>query len=229
MKFSFDLDASLVGLAESEILAAERAVTGGVREIGTMVKNSWRSQVVGSGLGQRLANTIRQNNYPPRGESIGAASLVYVRPNRKADSASAADVVDAFERGVVITAFRRRFLAIPTNEAGRVAGMGGRTESKWKRRLTPERWEQRTGMNLRFVARRGKFPLLVADDARVSAKGEARKKGGRRRKDGMLIGAQTVVIFTLVPQVNLRKRLNLDDAAKAADARLPQAVLSRWR
>lgn len=230
MKFRFELDASIAGMMESEIRDAERAVTGGVREIGTMVKNSWREQITGAGLGGRLANTIRQANYPSRGESIGAASLVYARPNKKADAASAADVVDAFDRGVIITAFRRRFLAIPTAAAGRVAGMGGRTETKWKRRLTPERWEQRTGMKLRFVARPGRHPILVADDARISAKGDARKKGGRRRKkDGILTGAQTIVVFTLIPQVKLQKRLNLDDAARAAEARLPAAILSRWK
>ena len=45
----------------------------------------------------------------------------------------------------------------------------------------------------------------------------------------MLSGAQTVPIFILVPQVKLRKRLDLDRAASAAQARLPALILARWR
>lgn len=44
----------------------------------------------------------------------------------------------------------------------------------------------------------------------------------------MLTGAQTVPIFILVPQVKLRKRLDLDRAANAAQARLPAMILARW-
>lgn len=222
MKISFDLDASIAGIAEDEIRSAERAVTGGVRDVGSMIKTSWRQQVVGSGLGQRLANTIRQSDYPARGESIGAASLVYARPNRK-KSASAADVIDAFDKGALIRGKDRIWLAIPLPAAGPVAATFRRG------RLTPYLWEQRTGIPLRFVYRRGRPSLLVADDARVSTTGQARKKGGRRRKDGMLTGAQTVPVFLLLPQVKLRKRLNLGESARAANARLAQAILARWK
>lgn len=221
MKISFELDASLVGMAEAEILAAERAVTGGVRDVGSFVKSSWRGLVVGAGLGQRLANTIRQNNYPPRGESLGAASLVYARPNRS-KSASAAVVIDAFDRGVTIRTRNARWLAIPLPVAG-TKGVG--TE-----RITPLGFERRTGLPLRFVYRRGKPALLVVDTATVNKKGQVQRKGGRRRKrDGILSGEQTVPVFLLVPQARLGKRFDLDTATRAAQGRLAQAILSRWK
>lgn len=222
MRIDVSLDSSIAGLMDAEIKAGERAVTAGVREVGDWVKAAWRGQVVGSGLGQRLANTIRQNNYPPRGESMSAASLVYARPNRKR-GASAADVIDAFNRGVMIRSVNGLYLAIPTAAAGPVAGASGRG------RLTPGIWEQRTGMRLRFVYRRGRPSLLVADDARLSTQGHARQKRGRRRRDGILTGAATVPIFILLPQVRLKKRLNLDPVANAAASRLPAAILSRWK
>lgn len=127
MRFRFEIDASLAGMAEEEIDAAERAVTAGVREVGSLVKAGWRGIVVGAGLGQRLANTIRQNNYPRRGQSIGAASLVYARPNQKA-TASAADVIDAFDRGVTIRSKDALWLAIPLPAAGtkELIGRGSR-------------------------------------------------------------------------------------------------------
>ena len=59
-------------------------------------------------------------------------------------------------------------------------------------------------------------------------RGLAAAKRGRRRRDGMLTGAETVVIFLLVPQVRLRKRLDLDRDAAAAAAALPSAILAAW-
>jgi hypothetical protein len=221
MKIDITLDANIAGMMEAEILAAEKAVTGGVREVGDWVKTSWRGQVTGAGLGQRLANTIRGLNFPPRGESLGAAALVYARPNKKQRSASAADVIDAFDRGVLIRSVNGFYLAIPTAAAG-TKGMG-------RDRITPGGWEKRHGMRLRFVYRRGRHSLLVADDARFGAGGLARQKRGRRRKDGMLTGAMTIPIFVLIPQVRLKKRLNLEPVARAAEGRLPAAILSRWK
>ena len=221
MKLDVTLDANIAGMMESEILAGEKAVTGGVREVADWVKAEWRGQVTGAGLGQRLANTIRQTNYPARGESLGAASLVYARPNRKRRSASAADVIDAFDRGALIRSRDGFYLAIPTAAAG-MKGMG-------RERITPGGWEKRNGMRLRFVYRRGRHALLVADDARIGRDGLARQKRGRRRKDGILTGAGTVPIFVLIPQVRLKKRLDLAPVAAAAESRLPAAILRRWK
>ena len=98
------------------------------------------------------------------------------------------------------------WLAIPLPAAG--AGRGGR-------RITPGEWQFRTGIRLRFVYRRGRTALLVADEARVRKRGTVARKGGRRRqRDGILPGAQTVPVFLLVPQVTLQKRLNLYPAAE---------------
>lgn len=223
MRFRFELDSSIAGMAEEEIGAAEKAVTAGVRRIGGIVKDEWRRQVVGGGLGQRLANAIRQKNYPAKGQSMGAASLVYAQPNRK-KSASAADVIDAFDKGALIRGKDKLWLAIPFPAAGKVAG------SRNIGRLTPLRWEQRTGMPLRFVYRRGKPALLVVDQARLDKKEHAKRKGGRRRKsDGILSGEMTIPIFLLLPQAQLKKRLDLEPVRKQALEALPMAVLSAWK
>jgi hypothetical protein len=211
MRFEVHIDGDLNGLLEAEIVAAEKAVTAGVARTGEALKAAWRAQVTGAGLGRRLANAIRANRYPRSGASISAASLVWSR---------AAEITDAFDRGVLIRSKHGLWLAIPTAEAGN-RGLG-------RARITPLGWERRTGMHLRFVIRRGRPSLLVADDARVNARGLASAKRGRRRQDGMLTGAATVVIFILVPQVRLRKRLDLDRDAAAAAAALPGAILAAW-
>jgi hypothetical protein len=211
VKLDVHVDGDLSAVLEAEIAAAEKAVTVGVTRTGEALKAAWRAQVTGAGLGRRLANAIRANRYPRSGESITAASLVFSR---------AAEITDAFDRGLLIRSKHGRWLAIPTVEAG-TRGVG-------RARITPGGWERRTGMRLRFVFRPGRPSLLVADDARVNVRGLAAAKRGRRRRDGMLTGAETVVIFILVPQVRLRKRLDLTRDASAAAAALPSAILAAW-
>ncbi len=57
-----------------------------------------------------------------------------------------------------------RALAIPTEAAGK--GRGGA-------RLTPLEWERRHGLKLRFIYRRNGPSLLVAEKARINARGTA--------------------------------------------------------
>ena len=88
--------------------------------------------------------------------------------------------------------------------------------------LPPFEWERRSGLRLRFVYRRRGPSLLVAE-GRLNSKGRAvasRSKTGR--------GVATVPIFLLVPQVRLRKRLDLArDAMRAADA-VPGLIVAKW-
>ncbi len=105
------------------------------------------------------------------------------------------------------------WLAIPTPAAGK-STKGGR--------ITPGEWERRTGLRLRFIYRRRGPSLLVAE-GRLNSKGRAvasKSKTGR--------GVATVPIFLLVPQVKLRKRLDLArDAARAVDG-VPERIVSDW-
>ena len=118
MKLDVHIDGDLSASLEAEIVAAEKAVTVGVARTGEALKAAWRAQVTGAGLGRRLANAIRANRYPRSGESISAASLVFSR---------AAEITDAFDRGVLIRSKHGLWLAIPTAEAG-TRGVGRRAD-----------------------------------------------------------------------------------------------------
>ncbi len=197
--------ADIRAMMQAEVEAAERAVTAGVSEAATRLQMDWRAQITGAALGRGLANSIRKKMYPTTGASIRAAAVVY---------SNASNVVDAFDRGVLIRSKTGFWLAIPTAAAGK-KGVGNK-------RITPCGWEQRTGQRLRFVYRRGQPSLLVAE-ARLSSKGRAvasRSKTGR--------GLATVPIFILVPQVKLPKRLNLDGPAREAETRLPGLIVANW-
>ena len=192
-------------LAE-EITLAERSVSTSVRESAEGLKSELRAQVTAAGLGVRLANTWRSRVYPQGRPSISAAGMVW---------SNAPTIVRAFDEGPVIRSKDGFWLAIPLPAAGK-----GRRGKK----LTPGEWERLRGQRLRFVYRRGRPSLLVADNQRA----RGGKRGGFALASGKAIAAgrvATVAIFLLVPQVHLRKRLNIDPAGKRWIDALPYRVV----
>ena len=178
MKLKLDIRPDLVAMMAAEIAAGERAVTAAMREAGTGLKLAWRGQIVGAGLGPRLANSIRSEVFPKAGVSLNAAAVVWSK---------APVIIGAHDAGPLIRSKNGFWLAIPTPAAGKA--LGGR-------RITPAAWERKTGLRLRFVYRRTGPSLLVADGARINTRGLAavsRSKTGR--------GQVTAPIFLLVPQV----------------------------
>lgn len=193
----------------SERRAGARSVTRSIGGVTQSIKGAWRGEITGAGLGTRLANTVRGLTYPQSGISMNAAGLVYTKASK---------IVGAFEKGAVIRARDGLWLAVPLPAAMK-SGRGGR--------ITPDEWERRTGRALRFVYRPGRAALLV-DDGRV-------KRGARTMgRDGFSKAARgfknrTVPIFALVPQVTLRKRLNLYGTALRLAGGLPQRIVAGWR
>ena len=204
MKLNIVVLPNLAGMMAAEITAGEKAVTKAVGDAGNGLKTAWRGQITAAGLGQRLARTIRSAQYPKSKPSLNAAALVW---------SQAPVVVGAHDTGPLIRSQNGFWLAIPTAAAGKSARGG---------RITPGEWERRRGLRLRFIYRRNGPSLLVAE-GRLNSRGvgvASRSKTGR--------GLTTVPIFLLVPQVKLRKRLDLDRDAKAAQAQIPDAIVANW-
>lgn len=209
-----DIDAVLKGA----ITDVERAVTSAMDDVTVGLKTELREQVTRSGLGARLANTWRGKRYPASGLSADAAAFVWSR---------APNIIDAFERGVTIRSQRGFWLAIPTSAAGAT----GLDASGARKRVTPGGWERRTGMRLRFVYRRGAPSLLVADDARLGKSGLARSRVRKTKAGGSFVpiaGRQTIVVFILVPQVTLRKRLDVEGAGDRWADQVPGLITQHW-
>ena len=204
MKLKLDIDPDIVAMMAAEVAAGERAVTAAMREAVTGLKSAWRLQITGAGLGTRLANSIRNQNFPRSGESLDAAALVW---------SQAPVIVGAHDTGPLIRSKNGFWLAIPLEAAGK---------SRSGKRPTPGEWEARTGLRLIFVYRRTGPSLLVAE-ARLTKHGRAAVSRSRTGR-----GLASVPIFLLVPQVRLKKRLDLEKPANAALASLPGAIVSRW-
>ncbi|PQO22053.1 hypothetical protein C2I36_15005 [Rhodobacteraceae bacterium WD3A24] len=204
MRVKLNVSPDLAVVMAREVAAGEKAVKRAAIGAGRDLKTAWRRQITGAGLGRRLANSIREQAYPKGQNSLNAAAYVW---------SNAPEIVNAHDKGATIKSDAGFFLAIPTEAAGR--GLRGA-------RLTPGEWEQRRGMSLRFIYRRNAPSLLVAE-GRLSSKGRAvqsRSKTGR--------GKATVPIFILVPQVKLKKRLDLDRAAERVQNEMPGRIVDAW-
>jgi hypothetical protein len=203
MKLTATIVGSLGQIMAEEVKGGEKAATAAVRQAGEGLKSTWRAQIVGAGLGLRLAKTIRSQAYPKAGASLNAAVVVWSK---------APVIVGAHDTGPLIRSRNGFWLAIPT-PAGKSLRGG---------RINPDEWERRNGLRLRFIYRRSGPSLLVAE-ARLNIRGRAVRSRSRTGR-----GAATVPVFLLVPQVKLPKRLDLArDAARALEA-VPGLIERAW-
>jgi len=204
MRITLDVSPSIASIMASEIAKGEKAVTTALKQAGESLKADWRSEIVRAGLGAKLSRSIRNKTFPRAGQSINASALVY---------SNAPKIIGAHEKGAMIRSKNGSWLAIPTPAAGK--GLRGG-------RITPEQFERKSGLKLRFIYRRGQASLLVAE-GRLSSRGNvaaSRSKTGR--------GVATVPVFILVPQVKLSKRLDLARSADRAQSAIPGAIVRNW-
>ena len=209
MKLAAAIAGSLKANLHAEMRGIEKAVAAGVKEAGDGLKNSLRKQVLTAGLGTRLARTWRSRAYPNKGHD--AASLVWSK---------APQIIRTFDQGSVIKSKSGFWLAIPTASAPK-RGVGNK-------RIRPSNFPEHRFGPLRFVYRRSGPSLLVVDAVRVSGKtGRVgrRAKGGALTKTGRIkSGMTTVVMFLLVPQVRMPKRLDVKRAAEQWSRLLPGLI-----
>lgn len=169
-----------------------------------------RDDVIGAGLGRRLANTWRGDVYPRSGGSLRAAG--YVRTN-------AEEIINAFERGVTIRGRDGRWLAIPTANAPYARRNRGGGVKGGRKPATPQEVERVFNRDLVFIPLSNGNGLLVMPQAveKKSGKGftratRARVAAGRTPKP--------IVMFLLVRQVRLGQRLDY--------RRIFDDVTNRW-
>jgi hypothetical protein len=150
--------------------------------------------------GGRLWRAWKSEVYPRTGIAREPSGSVFVNGGPRSRGA-----IEFFSRPGRIKSKSGRFLAVPTP----AAGSQGR-----RRNLTPEEWEARNGEKLRFVYRRGRPSLLVAEGLLNARTGTYRRWTTRRTKvderRGFRRGVTTVVIFVLIPQVAFANRFAID-------------------
>ena len=203
----------------AEIAGAERAVTRSMRQAGKGLQKDWRDQIRSAGLrGNKLPRTIRQRVYPETGDSASAAALVWSK---------APKIMAAFDEGTLIRHREGFWLAIPIDPiAKRMRGKRGKP-------VTPGLWERRTGKVLEFIFRKGRPPLLVDTGIPAFREGLDRiphvtSRRRRWEKRGRPRARAWKPIFVLVPQVRLRKRLDIDRLAQKWQGLVPGMIVRNW-
>jgi hypothetical protein len=213
MKLAATITGSIMAGMDAEMRTISKAVTAGIKEAGRGLKGDLRKQVIGAGLGPRLARTWRDRTYPNKG--YNAATLVWSK---------APQIIRTFDEGAVIRSKSGLWLAIPTPAAPK-RGVGGK-------RINPSNFPEHRFGPLRFVYRRNGPSLLVVDSVRINKSGRVgrRAKGGGFTKTGrMKQGMATVVMFIMVPQVRLKKRLDVKREIKRWERRLPGLINKHMR
>lgn len=208
MKIITEIKNDLPRFMKGRIDVGSRAVTIGVAGAAAQVKSGWRGQILAAGLGNKLARSIRSEVYPKGKPSPNAAALIWSK---------APKLVSAHNTGPLIRSKDGFWLAVPLPAAGKGARGG---------RITPAEWERRTGKRLRFIYRTGRTALLV-DDGTVTGQRLMNRKGFSRSPRGFK--NKTIPIFALVPQVKLRKRLDLEPVGRDAGLGLPARIRAAWR
>lgn len=223
---------------DAEGLAAEiekelaRDVTASVREGTELLKGLVRGATEQAFRGNRLPKAWRGNVYPKGQDSVDAAGYVAVR-------GSAAAIIETALKATVIRARGGRWLAIPTEAAGKFGlkrganGMGATVNKRGAReRITPGGFERRTGMKLRFQYEGGKKggrrAFLFADQAMLGPGGGARPYRSKGRGSRLYGPAgKSILVFILIPQITTRKRLDLDAIANEVGGRTAGLIVRK--
>lgn len=203
----------------TEIDRAEKEVAGyitaGMAKVTAGLKQEYRDQVVGAGLGQRLANTWRGETYPTGGASLNPAAYLWT---------NAPAIVDAFNRGATIRPMGgRNFLWIPTANVprDRAAPRGS------ARKASPHEVELQFNQDL--IVRKGRNGHYLAF---VQAVRSTNRKGWRQGTAKRLAqgrDVQLVLMFTLVPTVSLPKKLDVEGPAARWAERAPELMGEGWK
>ncbi len=199
---------------KANLKEAERAVTTGIKTATNNLKLQMRSQVIAANLGKRLANSWRGDVYPKQKTSLNAAGVVYARAHK---------ILSNFEQGNLIRRRKGLWLAIPTpNVPKRLGG----------KRPMPGDIERAWNVKLRFVYRSNGASLLVLDNRRASYSRKTGKLRGFRKASQSALrtgrGLATVVMFWLVPQVKMPKRLHFKTASERQQRQLPKLIVENW-
>ncbi len=209
-KFVSDVSKAMkMDLEHRKIAQAE-----GLRRAARGLEQDLEQASLGGGLG-KLSRAWASAAYPRKGVgSLSASAEVFVK-----GSVHTKDAMYAFSHGATVRSKNGMFLLIPTENAPKV-GLG-RDRDK---RLAAA--EARYG-KLRFVYRRGKTSLLVADNVRA----RGGKRGGFAAASAKAVGAgnvATIVVFILVPAVRLRKRFSIQPLASKWIGQAPALINAEY-
>jgi len=202
MRIEAAIRGNLEAVMQQELTDATGGVQRGIRRGQRLLKERLRAHVRSAGLGNRLSKTWADKDRRGRPLFWENDGL---NPAAMVRS-NAPHIINAHMSGAVIRARRGRFLAIPTPEALK--------RGRGRRRVSTNSFRGR----LRYIPRKSGPDLLVLDTG-------GKTKSGRYRK-----GSKTTVMFILVRQVRLKRRLpDINGSVRRVESLLPSLILREYR
>lgn len=218
--FSVDeaqLDRAGDKLVRDYLTAGTSAVSGTTKRLERKLETATQSAVPG-----RLWRAWQSSAFPRSGPARNPVGTVWLKGNSRGRTGGA---ITFWTQPGEIRGKRGQFLAVPLPAAG-PRGRG--------RDLTPGEWERRTGQRLRFVYRRGRASLLVADNAVLGGRNgsarplsDLRAAGDQRR--GKRRYAATIPIFVLLPVVKFRNAFAIEPMIDASEGELAMEFFGALR
>ncbi|MCK7615184.1 DUF6441 family protein [Roseibium sediminicola] len=215
-----DLRLALVGDLQKHLDAEEKEISTGLRlateDVAVLGKTRFRQQTTAAGLGRKLAKAWRHNVYPRHGvQTLEPAALVFTK---------APEIVRAFDEGQTIRPRKASFLAIPTDFAPK-----SRRRLSRGRRMGIDEFREAFGKDaLSFVASPEAPGSVVFAFANQGFRRSRGKRGGSRRvKAGGKQKSERVLMFVLVKQVRLSKRLDVSSIETVLRRRYPDLITRR--
>jgi hypothetical protein len=185
-------------------------MTRGMKEAADGLKEDYRNQMRATGLNERVVKAGWQARvYPASGRSLDPAGYVYSKAPLIIDSMIAARTITPLNG--------KKYLAIPTDKVPR----------RGKRRMTPEEVENFFNQDLVVRPARNRGHLLGF----VNVIAARNSKGFRRATKQRLAqgrNVRLVLMFTFVPQVRTRKRIDFEGTARKWGELVPGLVEGDW-
>lgn len=189
MRLRVDVSGDLKGFAAAKEAGIRRGATIAARRIATRAKLALRQDVRRAGLGPRLANTWQDRVYPQQQESLRPSAFVWSK---------AGELISAHTEGATIRAANGVYLAVPTKNVPR----------RRNRLATPAEVLALYGVETFNIVRGRGGNLLLMVPAVRSRKGNSWRRASSIRTGRQGRKAEMVLMFVLVRQVTLRKRLD---------------------
>jgi hypothetical protein len=183
--------------------AFARANTNAAKRIVARGKLRLREDTRRGGLGDRIANAWQDKVFPKSGIAYSPAGLLFSK---------APLIIRAFSAATTIRSKQGSYLAIPTEN----------TPRRGRRHATPVEVEAIFNQDLIFFHGRGQQMLAFVDATKSKSGKGYRRATKRRTKDGRR--AELVLMFVMVRQVHLTKRVNYQRIFADLEAEWPQVV-----
>jgi hypothetical protein len=199
-----------------------------LRSAGDELKDDLKAHTEAAGLG-KLGRAWRHKHFSGRGNPFDMVSIIF--PNGR----GVRRAIEALDQGVTVRPTKSKYLAIPTNFNRKAGRRGGRVLFKPDQLKDSFVARAKNGNLILFArvasaqskSRRGQIQQKAFVNSTLSGRNASRLLGsGRRRRTEDVLKFGVVPMFVLVPEVRIKKRLNIDDVVRLALNDLPRRIVA---